>query len=252
MLRALTIALLLGASAPALATAAQSFAAGRFAEATRLGRKENTEASLVIAARAAATEAAWLMPEKLDAKVQLDAALADLERVLEKNPANLDARFQRGLVQGYIAKLMKSPGDAKKARKDFEAVLAQRPDDALVLGAMGGWHGEAVATLGKFLAGTALGAREADALRYYDKAVAGTGGDPAVPVFYASTLLGLSPRNAPRAKALLERAVKAPAADGFDRLMQANGRKILAALNAGDVEEARAVARKLGPLGNAS
>lgn len=251
MMRTALLALALLSAPPALAaTAAEAFAAGRFAEATAAGRKEGTDASLILAARAASTRAAWQSTEKLDAKVLLDAANADIARVLARNPGNLDALLQRGVTTGYIAKLMKSPGLAKDARRDFEAVLAKRPEDPLALAAMGGWHGESVATLGKFLAGTALGARESEALRFYEKAAASTAGDPAVPVFYATTLLNLSVRNAPKAKALLDRAAKAPPADGFDRLMQRNAAAILAALETGDVASARSLATRLGPLGS--
>ncbi len=251
-LRTVLLALALVAGAPALAaTAAEDFAAGKFAEATAAGRKEGTDASLIIASRAASTRAAWLVGEKLDAKVLLDAANADIGKVLARNPGNLDALLQRGVTTGYISKLMKSPGLAKDARRDFEAVLAKRPNDPLALAAMGGWHGESVTTLGKFLAGTALGAKEADARRYFDKASASAAGDPAVPLFHATTLLNLSARNAGKAQALLVRAVKAKPADGFDRLMQRNARAILSALEVGDVEQARETAKRLGPLGTA-
>ena len=255
MMRAALFALSLAAAgvsaAPALAaSAADAFAAGRFAEATTAGRKEGTDASLIIAARAASTRAAWQTAEKLDAKVLLDAANADVGKVLARNPGNLDALLQRGTNTGYIAKLMQSPGLAKDARRDFEAVLAKRPNDPLALAAMGGWHGEAVATLGKFLAGTALGAKEGEALRYYEKAAASTAADPAVPVFYATTLLNLSAKNAPKAQSLLARAAKAPARDGFERLMQQNARAILVPLEGGDVEAARLLAKKLSPLGS--
>ena len=250
MIRAAFLALALISAAPTLAaTAAEAFAAGKFAEATAAGRKEGTDASLIIAARGASTRAAWQTTDKLDAKVLLDAANADIGKVLARDPGNVDALLQRGVSTGYIAKLTKSPGLAKDARRDFEAVLAKRPNDPLALAAMGGWHGESVATLGKFVAGTALGAKEADALRYYDRAVASTAADPAVPVFYATTLLNLSAKNAAKAQALLARAAKAPADDGFERLLQQNARAILAPLERGDVETARLLAAKLGPLG---
>jgi hypothetical protein len=114
---------------------------------------------------------------------------------------------------------------------------------------MGGWHGESVATLGKFIAGTALGAKEAESLRFYEKAIAAPGADPAVPVFYATTLLNLSEGNAAKAKALLQRAARAKAGDGFERLMQQHARAILAPLEKGDVAAAQTQATRLGPLG---
>lgn len=250
MMRAALAAFALISATPAVAaTAAEAFTAGRFAEATTAGRKEATDASLILAARAASTRAAWQTTGKEEARALLDGASADVGKVLARDPGNLDALLQRGVNTGYIAKLTKSPGLAKDAKRDFEAVLAKRPNDPLALAAMGGWHGESVATLGKFLAGTALGAKEGEAFRYFEQASRGTGGDPAVPVFYATTLLNLSAKYAPKAKGLLERAARAPADDGFERLLQQNARAILAPLERGDVESARLLAAKLSPLG---
>jgi len=252
MIRTFAILLLL-ASAPADAKlAAEAFGAGRFADAATAGRAEGTTEALILAGRAAATQAAWQTPDKAKARALLLQAEADFAAALKREPGNLDAQLQQGIAVGYRAKLENSPGLAKQARKSFEAVLAKRPGDALALGAMGGWHGESVATLGKFIAGTALGAKEAESLRFFDKAVAAPGADPAVPVFYASTLLALSEKNAAKARGLLARALKAKPSDGFEALVQRNARAILAALEKGDVAAARATAKRLSPLGSAA
>jgi hypothetical protein len=249
MKRLLVALLLAAAPSAASATAATAFAAGDFAAAATAGRAEATPQSLILAGRATSTIAAWQTPDKARARALLGQAEQDFARVLKADAGNLDALLQHGITVGYIAKLERSPGLAKQARKSFEAVLAKRPNDAIALGAMGGWHGEAIVTLGKFLAGTALGAKEGESLKFYDKALAAPGADPAIPVFYATTLLGLSADNAPKARALLERAVKARPADGFDKLMQANARAILAPLAKGDVPAARRTAARLAPLG---
>jgi tetratricopeptide (TPR) repeat protein len=241
--------LLVGGAPAAAGPAAQAFDAGRFAEAAVAGRKEGTAQSLVVAGRGISTVAAFQTTDRKKAREQLLQAERDFDAALALQPGHPDAQLQKAIAIGYRAKLENNIGLAKQARKNFEALLAKRPNDALVLGALGGWHGEAIATLGKFLAGTALGANAKDGQRYYDKAVASPGADPAVPVFYATTLLNLSPDNAPRARALLQRAVKAPANDGFEQLMQQNARAILAPLEKGDVEAARAEAKRLGPLG---
>jgi tetratricopeptide (TPR) repeat protein len=243
------VAVLLMAS-PALASVAtDAFEAGRFAEAVTAGRKENSVAGLVAAGRAGSTIAAFQTTDRKKARELLLAAEKDFDAALALQPGHPEAQLQKAIAIGYRAKLENNIGLAKQARKNFEALLAKRPNDALVLGALGGWHGEAIATLGKFIAGTALGANAKDGQRYYDKAVAAPGADPVVPVFYAMTLLKLSPDNAPKAKALLQRAVKAPANDGFERLMVQNGRAILAPLEKGDVAAAEAAAQRLGAFG---
>jgi hypothetical protein len=250
--KVLALALMLLAAPVGAAPYAEAFAAGRFADAAAAGRAEGSPSGLITAGRATSTIAVWQTPDKARARALLGQAEQDLARVLKGNAGNLDALLQHGIVVGYIAKLEKSAGLAKQARRSFEAVLAKRPADPLALGAMGGWHGESVATLGKFMAGTVLGAKEKESLRFYDKAVATAAGDPAVPVFYASTLLALSADNAPRARAMLGRAVRAPASDGFEALMQKNARAILALLEKGDVKAAQATAKRLSPLGNLS
>lgn len=245
-----SLALLFSLSAPSFASAAlEAFEAGRFADAVTSGRKEGTARSLLVAGRSISTIAAFQTTDRKLAREQLLQAERDFDASLALQPGNPDALLQKAIAIGYRAKLENNIGLAKQTRKNFEALLAKRPNDALALGAMGGWHGESVATLGKFIAGTALGAKEGEGLRYFEKAIAAPGADPAVPVFYATTLLNLSADNAPKAKALLQRAVKAPAGDGFERLMQQNARAILAALEKGNVAASQATAKRLSPLG---
>ena len=249
MLRSVLVACLLGAAPAAASPAVQAFDAGRFQEALSAGRKENTAAGLIAAGRAGSTIATYQTTDRKKARELLLGAERDFDAALALQPGQPDALLQKAIAIGYRAKLENNIGLAKQSRKNFEALLARRPNDALALGAMGGWHGEAVATLGKFIAGTALGAKEAEGLRYFEKAIAAPGADPVVPVFYATTLLNLSAGNAPKAKALLLRAVKSPASDGFERLMVQNGRAILAPLEKGDVEAAQAAAQRVGPFG---
>jgi hypothetical protein len=248
---AVLVALLLVAAPSDARTAAEAFQQGRFAEAATAGRAEKSAQSLVIAGRSASTQAAFQTADKAKARQLFLAAEADFDAALALQPGHPDAQIQKAIAIGYRAKLENSPGLAKQARRNFDALLKRRPNDALVLGALGGWHGEAVATLGKFLAGTALGAKESEAIRFYEKAIAAPGADPAIPIFYASTLLGLSADNAPKARALLARSLKTPPADGFDALMQKNARAILAELEKGNIVAARATAKQLGPLGTA-
>lgn len=231
------------------ATADAAFVEGRFAEAAVLGRKEATAQSLLLACRAQAIGAAYELRDADEAGALLARAVDSCDAALKLSPGKPEAVLHRGLAVGYQAKLAQSPGQAKEARRAFEAAVAKMPKDATALAAMGGWHGEAVATLGKFVAGTVLGAKEREAIAWFERAMAAEGADPVVPVFYASTLLNLSAGNAPRARALLERSQKAPARDGFERLVKANGAAILKPLAAGDVAGARATAARLSPLG---
>jgi tetratricopeptide (TPR) repeat protein len=243
------LALLLAASPAAAGAAAQAFDAGRFAEAATAGRKEGTARSLTIAGRGTSTVAAFQTTDKKLARELLFKAEQDFDAALALQPGSREALLQKAIAIGYRAKLENNVGLARQTRKNFEAILAKWPNDALALAAMGGWHGESVAVLGKFLAGTALGAKASEAQRFYEKALTAPGADPLVPVFYASTLLALSADNAAKAKGLLQRSLRAEPSDGFEALMQKHSRTILALLDKGDVAGARATAARLGPLG---
>lgn len=228
----------------------QLFAAGNYREAAAQGRLADTADGYVLAGKATGTQAAFATTDKAVARVLLELAEDDFNRALEKSPGNFDALLQKAVVIGYRAKLDSNPGLAKQSRRNFEAILARYPNNPLANAALAGWHGESVATLGKFIAGTALGAKESEALRLYEKAAAMPGADPAVPFFYGVNLLTLSGDNAPKAKALLQRSLKVPASDGFEIALQKQARALLTVLEKGDIAAARTAAKRLAPLGS--
>lgn len=249
-MRALALAcLLLLAPAAHAADAEALFVQGRFADAIAAGSSAQSAAALIAAGRAASTEAAWRAPDRARAEALLEQAEALFDRALAVEPGNNEAVLQRAIATGYRAKLRNSPGLAREARRGFEQVIARNPRDALAHAALGGWHGEAVATLGRFLAGTALGANRAGFEQGFERAMALNPEGPAIPTFFAFTALALDAGNAKRAEALLERADRARARDGFERLVQGNARAVLPLLRKGDVAAARREAARLSPLG---
>lgn len=247
-----TAALLLSGAPAAAMTAAEAFRAGNFPAAAKAGLAERTPEALVLACRSHALVGAYQVTDKAAARASLNQAIAACDAALKARPGDLDATLQRGIAVGYIAKMDRSPGGAKEARRAFEAVLAKRPNDPVALAAMGGWHGESVATLGSFLAGTVLGAKKGEATRFFDRAVAADPRDPVIPTFYARTLLALEEGNAVKARGLLERAASARAQDGYEALLQGHARAILAAMAKGGAKAARETAARLGPLGTIS
>lgn len=241
--------LLLVATPSSAKTAAQYFTAGDFASAAVQGQRENTAAGHIIAGRGLSVIAAWQTPTKAGARALLQDAEAEFNAALALSPGNLDAMLQKGIVEGYLGKIDRSPGLARNSRKQFETVLKQRPNDITALCAMGSWHGVTVATLGKFMAASVLGARADDAIRYLDKSTAPKDAPSSLLFLHATTLLALSADNAEQAKALLARSVQGQAQDGLERLLQAHSRAILEPLRKGDVAAARAVSKRLSPLG---
>ncbi len=231
------------------ADAGALFAQGRFAEAVAAGEGAAGAAALIAAGRAASTEAAWAARDRARAEALLERAEAFFDRALALEPGNTEARLQRAIATGYRAKLRNSPGLAREARRAFEAAIARDPQNALAHAALGGWHGEAVATLGRLVAGTALGASRQGFEASFGQAMALDPPGPVIPTFFAFTALALDPGNARRAEALLERADRARAADGFERLVQAQARAVLPLLRQGDVAAARREAARRSPLG---
>jgi hypothetical protein len=175
------------------------------------------------------------------------AALADA--ALAKRPGYPAALLQKGIAIGYVAKLERSPGRAKAARRLMDQARSLAPGDPLTWAALGGWHGESVATLGAFLAGTALGAKKSESIKAFEAALAKGADGAVVPTFYAFTLLALDADNAPRAKALLSQAARATPRDGFEALLKRQAEQVLALLQKSDVSGARVLAKRLQPFG---
>lgn len=234
----------------ARADAADSFRAGRFAEAIREGRAEATAPSLILAGRSTLNIAGFDTRDKARAKALLAEAERDFDAAIVKAANNQEARVQKAISVGYRAKLTQSPGDAKLARKLMEAALAMGRRDALANAALGGWHGGGVATLGRFMASTVLGANLKDMERHFAVALADEPDQVIHPVTFGFVLLDVDAGNARRAAALLRAAAKLPARDAFDRLNQRAAAAVLAKIDAGDAKGARTLSRKLQPFGD--
>jgi tetratricopeptide (TPR) repeat protein len=248
-MKSLLAACLLLTSTAAVASAATLFHDGRFIEAAGAGRAEGTTASLVLAGRATLIVASFDTSDRERAKTLVDQADHDFDAALQLAPDNLDAQLQKATSVGYRAKLSKSPGLGKETRSRMEAVLARDPSNALAWASIGGWHAGAVATIGKFLAGTLLGANLRVAFADFDTALAKDPKNPATPAFYGLTLLDLGPENAPRALQVLQIATRNPARDAYEGLLKKAVVQVIPLLTAGDVKGAQTLARKLLPFG---
>lgn len=237
------------AFAPAGGDTATLFRDGRFADAATSGAKDNTPESLVLAARSLLAVAAYRTTDKAQA-LRLSGEAAQLaDAALARHPGHAPALLQKGIALGYIAKLHRSPGEAKQARKLMDQARAADPQNPLVWAALGGWHGESVATLGSFVAGTVLGARKAESMKAFETALAKAPYNATVPTFYAFTLLALDADNAARARDLLAQATRIVPRDGFETLMKRQAEQVLPLLRRNDVAGARTLAKRLQPFG---
>ncbi|MEN9931866.1 MAG: hypothetical protein RIS17_439 [Pseudomonadota bacterium] len=241
----LLAATLLFAAAPAAAASIDAFRAGDWATVVRDGHAENTVASLVLAGRAQLSIAGYQTTDKARALALVAAAEKDFDTALAREPGNVEAQLQKAVAIAYRAQLTKGVGLAKDVRRRFEAIRAAHPENSLVWGALGGWHGGAVATVGRFMAGTVLGAKIPEMERCYAQALKLSPGLPSTRVFFAITLMDLDEKNAPRAAALLKGLEALPANDGFEAMLKRQGLELAAALAKGDADAAQATARKL-------
>ena len=238
-------ALMMLLASPASAAAVDEFRAGNWAAAVRDGRAENSVESLVLAGRAQLSIAGYQTDSKDRALALVAAAEKDFDTALARAPGSVDAQLQKAIAIAYRAQLTRGIALAKETRRRFETIRTAHPGNSLVWGALGGWHGGAVATVGSFLAGTALGAKKTEMERCYAQALKLAPGLPSTRVFFAITLLDLDATNANRAAGLLKGLDNLPAQDGFEAMVKRQGLELAAVLIKGDAAAAQATARKL-------
>ena len=238
-------ALMMLLASPASAAAVDEFRAGNWAAAVRDGRAENSVESLVLAGRAQLSIAGYQTDSKDRALALVAAAEKDFDTALARAPGSVDAQLQKAIAIAYRAQLTRGIALAKETRRRFETIRTAHPGNSLVWGALGGWHGGAVATVGSFLAGTALGAKKTEMERCYAQALKLAPGLPSTRVFFAITLLDLDAGNSARAAGLLRGLENLPTQDGFEALLKRQGLELAYVLAKGDATAAQATARKL-------
>lgn len=251
-MKILIAALLMGVASPAFADAAVSFRDGKWPAAVSQGRAEATPASLVLAGRALLVPAAYSTRDKAQALAMVTEAERDFDAALAKAPNSADALFQKAIAIGYRAKLTKSPGLGKDARKRFETLRAAHPELAVGWAAVAGWHAGAISALGNFMASTVLNAKPGEIEPGFAKAMKLDPTNPVHRTIYALTMMDLDKGNAAKAAAALQGVSQMPAHDGYEALMRQQGAQLAAALKAGDAKAAQGLARRLMAFGGVS
>jgi hypothetical protein len=138
-----------------------------------------------------------------------------------------------GRIIGVIrARLAGSPGEA---RENLDAALADDPRNPYALAALGGWNIEIVRAGGPFLARTLYGAREAEGLVLFDRAVAAAPGNVAMRYQIALSLSGYAPETFHvRIAAELAAAVGNAPQTAYEKFIQNRASELLALLNGHD------------------
>jgi len=246
--RTLLIAAALLAACPgaARASAAEAaFRAGQWAAVTPAGRSEATAEALALSARALLIRAAYQARSREAALGLIAQAERDVEAALALAPDSREALLQRSAVIGYRAQFTRSPAAGRKSRDLLRALTERHGYWADGWLALGVWHGESVATVGPFLARTALGA-SADAMtRNFERAAMLDPQSPVVGAWRGLLALRLDAGAAPAARIALTQAAAKRPRDGYEALLRQHAIEVLDLLERGDTRAARARAEAL-------
>jgi len=237
------------AAASAHPDSAALFRSGQFAAAAEAGRAEHNATSLAIAARAALTRAAFLTTDRAQAKALVEQGEADADAALKLDPRNYDALFQHASGIGYRATLTNSPKLAGQTKSIMTALTRSDPTRAEAWLGLGAWNGEALDSLGRFMAGMVLGAKLAAMNENFAEAERRWPTNPVPFAYHGCLVLRIDPGQSARAQVLLAVAVRNHAREAYEVTAQKGAADVLALLQRGDVKEARLLARKLGSFG---
>jgi hypothetical protein len=195
------------------------------------------------------THAAFQATDKVAALAEVNQAIATAEAQLAANPANFEAQMQHAAGIGYRAKLTRNLGDAKTARRLFDALVAANPRDGETHMLIAGWNLDSIADLGPLLSGAMLGAKRPAGTAALDRAVAVGRNRAFFPGFAALMRIRLDPHDVAGARALAEKATALETPTMLDRLAKRAAEAVLIPLRADDGKAAAALARKLLPFG---
>lgn len=195
------------------------------------------------------TAAAFTATSRDAALAQVDAALAGANAILARTPGDEEARLQQAIAIGYRAKLKKGLGDAKEARRLMEALIAAAPRNAEARAALAGWHMDAVAQLGGFMARTMLGAKRETGLAEMDRALRLGGNRALFPAMAALTRIQTDRGDIAAARTLAQAATTGATPTGLDRMLQRAAAAVLVPLRQNDGRGAQALAARLLPFG---
>ncbi|PQM26900.1 hypothetical protein CVO77_18150 [Sphingopyxis lindanitolerans] len=203
-------------------------------------------------ARATLVTAAFQTADKSRALGLVNKAIGSLAATLASDPGNRDAQLQQGIALGYRGKLTRSVGDARRGRDILNSFAARHPNDPEAQIALGGWHLTVIADVGTLIGGSALGASKSKGLAALNKAVNLGGNRAFFPAYAGLARVAFDAKDAPAAKLLLDKAVRASTPTEVDRITQAAAKRVVALIRAGDNKGASRLAEQLLPFGRIS
>ena len=240
----LTCLMVACAFAPAGTACAQSiekaralYAEGRFMEAAYLARALDTSDGHALAADSLAIHGYYVAPEGERAGL-FRRAEESAREAIRLDAANPQAHLQLAHAMGRQAQVSGAlkaltEGYATKVRDAIQEALRLDPKMAAAHVSLAAWHAGAVGA-GGFFAGLLYGASEEEALAHFERALELAPRDKSALFEYALGLLSLgADKYRARARGLLERAVRLPPKDAFERLIHQKAVERLAAMDGG-------------------
>ncbi len=212
-----------------------AYAAGRFAEAAGIAEALQTAEGYALAAESLTIHAHHIAADG-EREALLERAIGLAEKAVDSDPGNADAYLQMARAMGRHAQSIGAVrstgrGYGKRIREAAETALGLEPEMAAAHLSLGLWNAEVVAALGPLMARLVYGARKRNALAAFERALKLAPHAKAVPLEYAFGLLALGGGDyRKRAAELLERTIRMPVKDAYDRLLHEQAVERLKAL----------------------
>ena len=238
-MKAALVALALAGAAPDSSALFALYAEGHYQDAMRRGEESHSAEGLAIAARAALADA-MTRPEPCLSCLQ--RAEEDARRAIALDGHMADGHVWLATSLGYEARLQgvmhaswnNSPGQAKQ---QLDAALADDPNNAYALAALGGWHAEIVRVGGGYLANKLYDASLEKGMALFDRAGHAAPHNVAVHYQIALSLSGLdATRYRARIESELNVAIEGPPQTAYEKFVAGRAQELLTLLKRGDTD----------------
>ncbi len=223
------------AGAQSIEEARTVYAEGSFMKAADLARVLDTSEGYVLAANSLAIYGYYIAPDSEKGDLFMQAA--ELARkAIRLDATNPDAHLQLAQAMGRQAQAIGkmealNEGYASKVRDAIQEALRLDPNMADAHLSLGAWHAGAVST-GGFFAGMLYGAKEKDALAYFERALELAPQEKNVLLEYALGLLSLDANDSQgKARDLLARMISIPPKDAYEWIIHQKAVEQLASLD---------------------
>lgn len=199
-----------------------AYAQGRFAEAARIGESLGTSQGFALSAMSLSVHANYIAKEG-EKKKLLEHAVTLARKAVVSDPNNAEAHLQLARAIGRRAEtvgVLEAAGEAEKIRESTENALRINPKLVSAYLSLGRWHLELVGAMGSFMARTLYGARKKDGIASFERALVLAPDAKDVLLQYALGLIALDDyQYRKKARDLLTRAIKLPAKDAYERIL---------------------------------